>query len=150
MIEFVDQSEATRQMGRDDFAVGRPYAYGCDIFSRSSRAYANWREGWLDAAGQDGREQTPGEAEYWARFPLDTPAGFYYEIIDRIRAGEDEAVVLADVGLVPCSHTKCFETIERLDQLLINHTAQLVEAQAEIKRLREQLGEPVDYMAEVK
>lgn len=137
-------------MGCDDFAAGRPYTYGGDIFSRSSPAYANWREGWLDAAGHDGREQASGEAEYWKKFPLDTPGRFYDGIADRIRVGEDEASVLADVGLVPCSHTKCFETIERLDQLLINHTAQLVEAQAEIKRLREQLGEPVDYMAEVK
>ena len=92
------------------------------------------------------QKQTEAEKAYWAKFPLDTPGRFYETIADRIRAGEDEAVVLADVGLVPCSHTKCFETIERLDQLLINHTAQLVEAQAEIKRL----SEPVDYMAEVK
>lgn len=49
-------------------------------------------------AAQSIVEAQPDPA-YLEKFPLDTPGRFYDAIADRIRAGESEDIVLADVGL---------------------------------------------------
>lgn len=46
MIELADQSEAVRQMGRDDRKKGLPREAGAEFWVAGSLALKHWREGW--------------------------------------------------------------------------------------------------------
>ena len=56
-LDLVDQSEAIRQMGRDDYRAGFKRDQVKAFFGEKSQAWKHWVEGWDEEAAKNDCEE---------------------------------------------------------------------------------------------